>query len=354
VRIAQVAPLYESVPPKAYGGTERMVSYLTEELVQRGHDVTLFASGDSQTAARLEAGCRASLRLQPEVRDPLTHHLCMLDEVFRLAPSFDVIHFHLEYLGFPFAARCGVPSVTTLHGRLDLPDLAPVFQRFADLPLVSVSDAQRRPVPAANWMRTVYHGMPGDELDFHPHPGNYLAFLGRISPEKGVDRAIEIAKRIGVPLRIAAKIDAADRSYYQQVIRPLLGHPLVEYVGEIGPREKGRFLGGALAVLFPVDWPEPFGLVMIEAMACGTPVIAFRAGSVPEVMRPGLSGFVVDDVDAAVDAIGDLGRFDRAGCRAYFDARFTVSAMTDGYLAVYRRVQRSLEDPAPGRARAAS
>jgi glycosyltransferase involved in cell wall biosynthesis len=208
-----------------------------------------------------------------------------------------------------------------------------------------VSDAQRRPVPDGNWMGTVYHGMPGDELRFHPHPGDYLAFLGRISPEKRVDRAIEIAKRVGIPVRIAAKIDAADHAYYQQVIRPLLRHPLVEYVGEIGPREKGAFLGGARAVLFPVDWPEPFGLVMIEAMACGTPVIAFRAGSVPEVMRPGVSGFVVDDIDAAVTALGDIARFDRAACRAYFEGRFTVSAMTDGYLSVYRDVISSLEEP---------
>jgi glycosyltransferase involved in cell wall biosynthesis len=345
VRIAQIAPLYESVPPRGYGGTERVVSYLTEELVRRGHDVTLFASGDSQTAARLLPGCPSALRLAPEVRDPLAHHLCMLDEVLRLAPAFDVMHFHLEYLGFPFAARATAASVTTLHGRLDLPDLPPVFRRFSELPLVSVSDSQRRPLPDSNWMGTVYHGMPGEELRFHPHPGKYLAFLGRISPEKRVDRAIAIARRVGLPLRIAAKIDATDRSYYQQVVRPLLRDPLVEYVGEIGPREKEAFLGGALAVLFPVDWPEPFGLVMIEAMACGTPVIAFRAGSVPEVMRPGVSGFVVEDVEAAVQALVDIERFDRAGCRAYFEARFTVSAMTDGYLAVYRDVGRALADP---------
>jgi glycosyltransferase involved in cell wall biosynthesis len=337
MRIAQVAPLYESVPPKGYGGTERVVAYLTDELLRRGHEVTLFASADSETKARLIAGSTSALRMSG-VRDPLAYHICMLDELFQRAEDFDVIHSHIDYLAFPMLAACPVPSVSTLHGRLDLADLKPVYRRFSQVPLVSISDAQRRPVASANWMRTVYHGLPLDELAFQPHPGGYLAFLGRIAPEKRVDRAIEIAKRVGMPLKIAAKIDAADQHYYEQVVEPLLDHPLVEFIGEISGREKSDFLGHASAVLFPIDWPEPFGLVMIEAMACGTPVIAFRAGSVPEIMKEGVTGFVVDDVEEAARAVQNVVKVDRAGCRAYFEHRFSAAVMADAYLDVYRDI----------------
>jgi glycosyltransferase involved in cell wall biosynthesis len=336
MRIAQVAPLYESVPPRGYGGTERVVAYLTDELLRRGHEVTLFASADSRTDARLVAGSSAALRLMA-VRDPLAHHICMLDELFRRADDFDVIHSHVDYLAFPFLASCPVPSVSTLHGRLDLADLKPIYRRFR-VPLISISDAQRRPVAHANWLRTVYHGLPLDELTFQPQPDGYLAFLGRIAPEKRVDRAIEIAKRVDMPLKIAAKVDPADQQYYEQVVRPLLDHPLVEFIGEINGREKSEFLGRARAVLFPIDWPEPFGLVMIEAMACGTPVIAFRAGSVPEVMKDGVTGFVVGDLDEAARAVRDVQQIDRAACRAYFEGRFSVGAMTDAYLSVYGEI----------------
>jgi glycosyltransferase involved in cell wall biosynthesis len=340
MRIAQVAPLYESVPPGGYGGTERVVAHLTDELQRRGHQVFLFASADSRTPARLIPGSPAALRLSSHVKDPLPYHLCMLDEVFRRADQgeFDVIHLHVDYLAFPFAARSRVPTISTLHGRLDLPDLAPIYRRFPDLPLVSISDAQRKPLAFARWMRTVYHGLPLDELPFQATPGGYLAFLGRISPEKRVDRAIAIAKKVGLPLRIAAKVDPADRVYFEDQIRPLLDHPLIEYIGEIGVREKAAFLGGALATLFPIDWPEPFGLVMIESMACGTPVIAFRSGSVPEVMRQGVSGFIVDDVEQAAIAVDGIAGIDRAGCREYFERRFSAGTMTDGYLDVYRQL----------------
>ncbi len=337
MHIAQVAPLYESVPPQAYGGTERVVAYLTDELIRRGHEVTLFASADSRTLARLVPGSTTALRLG-NVRDPLAHHVCLLDEVFRRAADFDVIHCHVDYLAFPFLAACPVPSVSTLHGRLDLPDLQPIYQRFSQVPLVSISDAQRGPVANANWLRTVYHGLPPDEHTFEARPDGYLAFLGRIAPEKRVDRAIAIAKRVGLPLKIAAKVDPADRVYFEQEIRPLLDDPLIDYIGEINGARKNEFLGHASAVLFPIDWPEPFGLVMIEAMACGTPVIAFRAGSVPEIMCEGTSGFVVDDVEQAASAVARLDQIDRAACRAYFERRFSVAAMAEAYLDVYREV----------------
>jgi glycosyltransferase involved in cell wall biosynthesis len=335
MRIAQVAPLEERVPPKLYGGTERIVSYLTEELVRQGHDVTLFASGDSVTAARLVAPCKSALRLEARQVDPLAYRVLLLDRLFRAADDFDVIHFHTDYLHFPLSRRHPVRQVTTLHGRLDLPDLVPVYREFAEMPLVSISDAQRAPLSRANWQATVHHGLPRDLYTFHPEPGRYLAFLGRISPEKRVDRAIEIARGVGLPLRIAAKIDRVDREYFDGVIRPLLDDPLVEFVGEIGEREKGDFLGNALAFLCPIDWPEPFGLVMIESMACGTPVVAFRRGSVPEVIDEGVSGFVVDTVDEAVAAVACISEIRRKDCRDAFETRFLASRMAKDYVTVY-------------------
>jgi glycosyltransferase involved in cell wall biosynthesis len=345
VRIAQVSPLYESVPPKLYGGTERVVSFLTESLVELGHDVTLFASGDSQTRARLIPGAPRALRLDRGSQDPIAHHLNMLERVFERADEFDVIHFHIDYFGMPLARRHGVPYVTTQHGRMDIADLEPLYRSFGDAPLVSISDAQRAPLPFASWQATVYHGLPPDLLSFHVAPGRYLAFLGRISPEKRVDRAIEIARRMDMPLKIAAKIDKADREYYEAEIAPLFAHPHVEFVGEIGEAEKDAFLGEAAALIFPVDWPEPFGLVMIEAMACGTPVIAFRCGSVPEVMRDGVSGFVVDTVDEAIDATTRALALPRAACRAYFEERFLAERMAMDYVDVYRAVIAASQRP---------
>src|SRR5262245_25705920 len=340
MKIALVAPLYESVPPKLYGGTERVVSYLAEELVRLGHEVTLFASGDSQTRARLIAPCPRSLRLDPGCRDPLVHHTLLLEEVLKRAASFDVTHFHCDYLHFPFSRRCGHPHVTTLHGRLDLPDLQRLYREFAEVPLVSISDAQRRPVAWANWQATVYHGLPADLHTFRPGPGKYLAFLGRISAEKRVDRAVEIARRVGLPLRVAAKVDPADRGYYRETVAPLFREAgsLVEFIGELGGKDKDEFLGNAHALLFPIDWPEPFGLVMIEALACGTPVVAFRIGSVPEVMDDGATGFVVGDLDQAVRAVERVPELSRKKCRQVFEERFTVTRMARDYLAVYRRL----------------
>jgi glycosyltransferase involved in cell wall biosynthesis len=338
MRIAQVAPLYESVPPQGYGGTERVVSYLTEALVRQGHEVTLFASGDSVTAARLVAPCRAALRLDPQCRDPLAHHVLMVEQVFQQRSRFDCIHWHLDYLPFPLARRQPTPHVTTLHGRLDLPDLGPLYQEFADVPVVSISDAQRQPLPGINWQGTVYHGLPEDLYTFRPEPGPYLAFLGRISPEKRVDHAIEIAQHLGMDLKIAAKVDPVDRAYFEAVVAPLLREPLVEFVGEIGEGEKDDFLGHAYALLFPIDWPEPFGLVMIEAMACGTPVIAYRRGSVPEILEDGVTGFMVDDVETAVRAAEHIPTLSRWRCRQRFEARFSAARMARDYLALYRRL----------------
>jgi glycosyltransferase involved in cell wall biosynthesis len=340
MRIAQVAPLYESVPPRLYGGTERVVSYLTEELVRLGHRVTLFASGDSVTAAELVPCCASALRLDPSCRDPLAHHVRQLEQVFSRLGEFDVVHFHTDYLHFPLSRRHAFAHVTTLHGRLDLPDLAPLHREFAGVPLVSISDAQRRPLPWANWQATVYHGLPGGLHTFRPAPGTDLVFLGRISPEKGVDRAVEIAVRSGMHLKIAAKVDRADRDYFEAEVKPLLRKAggAVEFVGEVGGAAKDRFLGEARAALFPIDWPEPFGLVMIESMACGTPVIAFPRGSVPEVMADGVTGFVVEGVDEAVQAVGRAGGLDRAACRRVFEERFSARRMALDYLAVYRRL----------------
>jgi len=338
MKIAQVAPLFERVPPRRYGGTERVVSYLTEELVRQGHDVTLFASADSITAARLVAPCRKALRLDPACVDPLAHQILMLEMVFREAEQFDVLHFHTDYLHFPLSRRFPIRQVTTLHGRLDLPDLAPLYREFRDMPVVSISDAQRKPLPWANWQATVHHGLPHSLYAFQPKRGDYLAFLGRISPEKRGDRAIEIAREVGMPIRIAAKVDRADREYFESVVRPLLADPLVEFVGEIGEREKQDFLGNAFALLFPIDWPEPFGLVVIEAMACGTPVIAFPGGSVPELIEDGVSGFIVGSVEEAAAAVDRVSALPRKNCRQAFLERFTASRMAEEYLEIYRRL----------------
>ena len=334
MRIAQISPLYESVPPKLYGGTERVVHFLTEALVDLGHDVTLFASGDSRTSAQLVAPVPQALRLIRCV-DPIAPHYAMMEEVNTRADEFDVLHFHTDYLGYSLARRQVVPYVTTMHGRLDSPELEPIFRTFPEAPLVSISDAQRQPHPRANWQGTVYHGLPLDLYRSFPTGGGYLAFVGRISPEKRVDRAVEIARRLGMPLKIAAKIDGKDRDYYENDIKPLFAHPLIEFVGEIGEREKNEFLGNAAALLFPIDWPEPFGLVMIEAMACGTPVVAFRCGSVPEVMRDGVSGFVVDTIEHAVAATARAIELPRAGVRAYFEERFSAPRMAQDYVAIY-------------------
>jgi glycosyltransferase involved in cell wall biosynthesis len=336
MRIAQVAPLYECVPPKLYGGTERVVSYLTEELVNMGHDVTLYASGDSQTTAQLRSVCDRALRLAGgKLLSPLAHHLNLIETVAQDADEFDIIHFHLDYLPFSLIRRLEIPAVTTLHGRLDIPDLFPLFREFDDMRLISISDAQRAPMPWANWLRTVHHGLPDDLHQAKETSGQYLAFLGRIASEKRVDRAIEIARRVEMPLRIAAKIDAADCEYYEREIRHLLSSSDVKFVGEICEDDKTDFLGNAAALLFPIDWPEPFGLVMIEAMACGTPVIAFRGGSVEEVINEGVTGFVVDSIDEAVEAVQRLPEIDRTGCRRRFEQRFSARRMCEDYLAAY-------------------
>ncbi|PYJ91585.1 MAG: glycosyl transferase [Verrucomicrobia bacterium] len=338
MRIAQVAPLYESVPPKYYGGTERVVSYLTEELVRQGHEVTLFASGDSVTKAHLVAACRRSLRMDKHCVDRMAHHILMLEHMLQRAAEFDIVHFHTDYLHFPLSRREQITHVTTLHGRLDIPDLVPLHQEFRDMPVISISDGQREPLPWANWQATVYHGLPADMYQFRDEPGSYLAFLGRVSPEKRVDRAIEIAKQVRIPLKIAAKVDRVDTDYFETVVEPLLRHPFVEFVGEIGEGEKAEFLGNAYALLFPIDWPEPFGLVMIEAMACGTPVIAYRGGAVPEVMEEGHTGFIVEGLEDAVEAVLRVPELSRKRCREVFDQRFTAARMAHDYVQVYERL----------------
>jgi glycosyltransferase involved in cell wall biosynthesis len=339
MRIAQVAPLWESVPPKLYGGTERVVSYLTEELVRLGHQVTLFASGDSTTAATLVPAWPEALRLRGTCRDQIAPHVLMIERVAAQADEFDVIHFHISELHFPLMRRLShVAQLTTLHGRLDLDELRPLYRAFPDMPLVSISDAQRLPLREASWNATVYHGLPPQRFTFHPSAGSYLAFLGRVSPEKRVDRAIAIATACGLPLRIAAKIDPADRDYFEREIAPLLDHPLVEFIGEIGEHDKSSFLGGAIALLFPIDWPEPFGLVMIEAMACGVPVVAFRGGSVEEIIEDGVTGFIVDAVEDAVRAVRQIDRIDRRTCRGTFERRFTARRMAGRYVEVYREL----------------
>lgn len=339
MRIAQIAPLAECCPPKLYGGTERIVSYLTEELVRQGHEVTLFASGDSRTQAKLVRCSDMALRLNPSVKDHTPYHVMMLDSVCERADEFDVLHFHIDLLHFAVIREFADRTVTTLHGRLDLPDLKPFYAAFPEIPLVSISRDQRRPLARPiNWVGNVYHGLPRDLLPFNANPkDDYLAFLGRISPEKRPDRAINIAARAGMKLKIAAKIDPVDQAYWDETIAPMIAtHPNVEYIGEINEAQKAEFLGNARALLFPIDWPEPFGLVMIEAMACGTPVIAFRCGSVPEVINPGKSGFIVKTLEEAVDALGKVETLDRHHVREMFEKRFTVDRMAEDYLAIYR------------------
>lgn len=338
MRIAQVAPLWESVPPKLYGGTERIVSYLTEALVQLGHDVTLFASGDSITAARLEPICSHALRLNTGIFNRDAPMTMLVEQALGRPGNFDVIHSHLDFVGFPVARRNPVPTVTTFHGRLDLPELTPVFREYAEMPIVSISDAQRKPVSWANWQATVYHGLPRDLYEFHPEHTGYLAYLGRIAPEKRPDHAIEIAKRVGIPLRIAAKVDPMDREYYHSEIEPLLSHPLVDYIGEITDIEKNDFLGNAIALVCPYDWPEPFGLVLIEALACGTPVLAYRRGSIPEIIEDGATGFVCDDLNEMTAAVHRIQEIDRRDCRLSFDQKFSVERMAKDYLKVYQRL----------------
>jgi glycosyltransferase involved in cell wall biosynthesis len=337
MKIAQVAPLYESVPPKLYGGTERVVSYLTEELVEMGHEVTLFASGDSETAARLIPACPSSLRLEKGCIDQLAHHYIMLEDVMEHAKEFDIIHFHVDYLHFPLSRITGFPHVTTLHGRLDLPDLVPLYRKYREMPVASICHSQRKPLWWANWVGNVFHGLP-ERLTLGDGSGKYLAFLGRICPEKRVDRAIQIALEVGMPLKIAAKVDRVDREYYESKIKPLLANPNIEYVGEITEHEKAEFLGSASAHLFPIDWPEPFGLTMIEAMACGTPTIAFNCGSVPEVITHGVSGLIVNNMVEAVSAVAKASAMSRAACRQEFERRFTASRMAQDYVKLYQEM----------------
>ena len=340
MKIAQVAPLYEAVPPRLYGGTERVVAHLTNALVEQGHDVTLFASGDMRTRASPVFTRRQALRLdEAPLKSDLASHLSMLHEVRRLANAFDVVHFHIDMLHFPLFEHVAAKTLTTLHGRLDIADLSDTYRRWREFPLVSISNHQRLPMPEAHWRATVYHGIDPLDLPFTRVPrGDYLAFLGRISPEKRPDRAIEIAKAAGVPLRLAAKVDAVDQDYFERVVRPLLDHPLVNYIGEIGDAQKGDFLGNARALLFPIDWPEPFGLVMIEAMACGTPVIAWRCGAVPEVVDDAVTGWVVDDLDQAVAAVDTVRRLPRDAVRAVFEKRFTAQAMAARYAQLYWQI----------------
>ena len=338
MKIAQIAPLWESVPPRLYGGTERVVSYLTEELIRQGHEVTLYASGDSQTAARLKPACAHALRLNTGLVNRDAPLILMQEQALGAeADQYDIIHSHLDCLSFPMSRRCPTPVLTTLHGRLDLPELVPMFREYADMQLVSISNAQRQPLPDANWQATVYHGLP-DLYMFHPTPGKYLAYLGRICPEKRPDHAIEIAKRVGIPLRIAAKVDPVDREYFETQIEPLLNHPLIEYVGEINDAEKCDCLGNAAAVRCTYDWPEPFGIVLIEALACGTPVFAYRRGSIPEIIDDGVTGFICDSMAEMIAKLDQLPSINRRRCRDAFQNRFTVERMVKDYLTVYERM----------------
>jgi glycosyltransferase involved in cell wall biosynthesis len=341
MKIAQIAPLIESVPPRLYGGSERMVSYLTEELVRLGHDVTLFASGDSMTAAKLVSCVPVALRLDAKVRDSIPYYMLMLDRVRACAAEFDILHFHIDFFPFPIFRPIASRTVTTLHGRLDLPDLPPLYLGFDDMPLVSISAAQRMHLPHAHYVKTIHHGLPlGLHKPNYQPKGDYVAFLGRISPEKGTDRAIRIAQRCGIPLKIAAKVDRVDEAYFREVIEPLLSGPGVEFIGEINERQKTEFLGEARALLFPIDWPEPFGLVMIEAMACGTPVLAFRRGAVPEVIDHGVSGMMVDTIDEAVAALPHVVELDRHKVRHAFERRFCATRMAQEYVGLYRSMLR--------------
>lgn len=337
LKIAQIAPLYESVPPKLYGGTERVVAYLTDELVHQGYDVTLFASGDSVTKANLVPITQHALRLT-ECNDYLAWHMVQLGQVLERAHEFDLLHFHIDYLHFPYTRGKNIAALTTLHGRLDIPELRPVYQQFYDLPVISISNAQRIPLPMANWVGTVYHGLPLDLLPQGKGNGNYVAFLGRVSPEKRLDRAIEIARQANMPIKIAAKIDKADQQYYEKKIRRLLRQPHVEFLGEIGEDQKAEFLGNAAALLFPIDWPEPFGMVMIESLSCGTPVIAWNCGSVSEVLTHGKTGYIVESIPQAVKALREINRISRDECRTVFEQRFSVAAMTRNYIRLYEKM----------------
>ena len=338
MRIAQIAPLTESVPPRLYGGTERVVSYLTEALVELGHDVTLFASGDSVTKGRLEAVWPQALRLDPAIRDRIAPHMLMMEKVRQQTDQFDILHFHMDYFSFSLFKRQPTPFVTTMHGRLDLAEQQPLFNEFDQVPVISISKNKRQPLQKANWVSTVHHGLPINLLTPQPVKPKYLAFLGRISPENRVDTAISIAQKSGLPIKIAAKVDSADKDYFEQKIKPLLSLPNVEFIGEISDNQKSEFLSGAHALLFPIDWPEPFGLVMIEAMACGTPVIAFNRGSVPEIIADNLTGFIVEDELSAIAAVKRLDRLSRAGIRQHFEQHFTSHRMAQDYINTYEKL----------------
>lgn len=338
MHIAQLAPLIESVPPKNYGGTERIVHYLTEELIRQGHEVTVFASGDSETTASLVSVCQKSLRLDKTVTMQEAYLFQSLERAFRMASKFDVFHSHLDFYPFPWARRCNVPMMTTLHGRMDFPELLPLYALYKEQPLVSISNSQRKPLPYANWIGTVHHGLPRNLYKYEQGKGDYLAFLGRISVEKCADHAIEIAKRTGMPLKIAAKIDPSDREYYKEKIEPLLDHPLVEFVGEITDAEKQEFLSNAHALVAPFDWPEPFGLVFIEALACGTPVLAYNRGSVPEIIEHGKTGFICENIDEMAEAVPHIRNLSRAVCRESFEEYFTVERMAKDYLYLYEKM----------------
>jgi glycosyltransferase involved in cell wall biosynthesis len=338
MRIAQVAPLAESVPPRGYGGTERIVSYLTEALVAAGHDVTLYASGESKTSARLVPGWPRSLRLDRKATDSVAPHFVMLERLFSELDRYDVVHFHVDYLHFPFSARADFNHVTTMHGRLDLPELVALHRAYPRMPVISISHDQRRPLPQLTWAGTVYHGLPTSQYEPSFTPGDYLVFVGRFSQEKRVDRAIDIAIRAGLPLKIAAKRDKLDLEYIKAVVDPLLDHPMVEYLGEIGDEAKNRLIAGAAALLFPIDWPEPFGLVAIEALACGTPVIAWRNGALPELIEDGTTGFLIESIDQGVRAVRELPRIDRRTCRRVFEKRFSADRMARDYLTLYEQL----------------
>lgn len=338
MKIAQVSPLFESVPPKAYGGTERVISYLTEELVRQGHEVTLFAAGDSTTSATLTAAVPQSIRQDTGRQAWLAYHSIQMDLVRSMADTFDVIHFHTDYLHFPLARTLRTPHLTTVHGRQDLPELVPLYRHFNEIPLVSISDSQRSPVPWANWCDTVHHGLPTDLYGLRSAPGKYFVFIGRVSREKRVDRAIDIARRCGVPLYIGAKIDDIDKPYFDEHVKPLFNDPLVTYLGEVGDQAKRELLEHACALLFPIDWPEPFGLVLIESLACGTPVVAYGHGAIPEIMEDGVTGFVVTNQDEAVRAAQNIDSIDRTRCREVFERRFTVARMAQDYLRIYQRL----------------
>lgn len=347
MKIAQLAPLFESVPPKTYGGTERVVSYLTDELVRRGHDVTLFASADSVTYAKLVSVCPQSIRSDPTIRDPYVHLMTQLGLAFDHAGEFDLIHSHVDYFAFPLTRYVRTPTVTTLHGRLDLPELQVIYRAYPEVNLISISNNQRTPLPDSHWIATVYNGIPVEDFTLRREHGEYLAFLGRIAPEKKIEVAIEVAKRFGMKLKIAAKVDKVDREYFEETIKPKLNDPLIEYIGEIDQKDKDGFLGNAYALIFPIDWPEPFGLAMTEAMACGTPVVAMRRGSVPEIVLHGKTGFICDSTNEMVKALDRIDIIDRAECRRHVEKYFSVQAMVDAYEAAYKKVLASSVTASP-------